>query len=315
MSEREYLTEEEARALWQRAAELQAEAARRAEALNAARPLDGEDAATPEGGAPDGYALTHVRAAALEAGIGDEFVEAALAEVRAQQAVERVGGVERGRPGRLVRTLLRNPPEAIVVSRTVMAAPKEVLRAMEAVLPAAPFGLSLRERTGDPTQGGVLVFDIPGVTGAGRVELMAGPGGVGPAGTGSFAAETLGAGMRQILATVTGHPGDRPFAELTLTGPVAPRLRGNAASVAIFAAAGGGLGWVMGLLVLAVAGATGAAVPFVIAGGIGAGGWGLSWASLSFQRLAWRHGREALERLAAAVATEAEGGWGLSRSD
>ena len=57
----EILSEEEAARLWERAAHLQAEAARRIEAP------DVRGAAT----APAGYALTRVRSAALEAGIAN----------------------------------------------------------------------------------------------------------------------------------------------------------------------------------------------------------------------------------------------------
>ncbi len=66
MAERdpEVLSEEEAARLWERAAQLQAEAAGRIEAPEVT------DAAM----ASPGYALAHVRSAALEAGIASEFV-------------------------------------------------------------------------------------------------------------------------------------------------------------------------------------------------------------------------------------------------
>ena len=69
------LSEEEAARLWERAAQLQAESTGETETP------DVQDARihTP------GYALTHVRSAALEAGIDSEYVETALAELRADR--------------------------------------------------------------------------------------------------------------------------------------------------------------------------------------------------------------------------------------
>ncbi len=76
MTERDpdYVSEEEAAKLWRRAAQLQAEAAQRAEA--AAHETERASLSTPT--TSDGYHLAHVRSAATEAGIGGEFVEAAL---------------------------------------------------------------------------------------------------------------------------------------------------------------------------------------------------------------------------------------------
>ncbi|MCG6958064.1 MAG: hypothetical protein LJF04_18905 [Gemmatimonadetes bacterium] len=115
--EREYLTEAEALRLWERAAQLQAEEARRSEAL-AISETEGDlpgDASSRS----DGYALTHVRTAALEAGIGEEFVEAALAEVHADRATRLAPPGKR----RFSRWLLGNPSEALTVRRTIRASP------------------------------------------------------------------------------------------------------------------------------------------------------------------------------------------------
>ncbi|MEE8147513.1 MAG: hypothetical protein V3T24_07920, partial [Longimicrobiales bacterium] len=86
-SDPEFLTEEEAARLWQRAAQLQAEAARRAEKSGSEKAESkGAESATADVAPPEGYALTHVRSAALEVGITDEFVDAALADLRAERA-------------------------------------------------------------------------------------------------------------------------------------------------------------------------------------------------------------------------------------
>ena len=79
-----FLSEEEAARFWQRAAQLQAEAAQKAEALAGGR--EGEEADVDP---PEGYALTHVRSAALEAGISEKFMDAALADVHAERALPR----------------------------------------------------------------------------------------------------------------------------------------------------------------------------------------------------------------------------------
>ncbi len=72
------LSEERAAAVWQRAAELQAEASKRSEA--AAPPLQllaaAEGSIDPEAG----FRVADVRAAAAQAGISAEFVSLALAE-------------------------------------------------------------------------------------------------------------------------------------------------------------------------------------------------------------------------------------------
>ena len=99
----EFLNEEEAARLWQRAAQLQAEAAQKAEALAEESESEKADVDPSEG-----YALTHVRSAALEVGIGGEFVDAALADLRAERAL-----LEGKRGWRLARRILHHSPDTI----------------------------------------------------------------------------------------------------------------------------------------------------------------------------------------------------------
>ncbi len=126
MAERdpEILSEEEAARLWGRAAQLQAEAAGRVEAPEV------HGAAM----APPGYALAQVRSAALEAGIANEFVDAALDDLRAERAHPKVKKCTS-----LARRFLKHPPDTITVRRVVEATPQEVLSAMEVVFPASRF--------------------------------------------------------------------------------------------------------------------------------------------------------------------------------
>src|SRR5690606_29027988 len=71
-------SDEQARAIWQRASQLQAEAERRGE--ERARQLPARTRGRPDG---EGVDLDDVRIAAEEAGISPEFVQIALAEKNA----------------------------------------------------------------------------------------------------------------------------------------------------------------------------------------------------------------------------------------
>lgn len=141
------LTEEEAARLWQRAAQLQTRALERTEAADRdQRGADDDDEQA-------GYALVHVREAAIEAGISPEYLDAALADMRAERAIR----AER-RGGGLARRFLSDPPDVITVSRLVSAPPRAVLAAMERVFARDAYQLSLTDRRGDPLDGGLLTF-------------------------------------------------------------------------------------------------------------------------------------------------------------
>jgi len=141
--------------LWERAAELQSEAARRVEATT---PPEAES----EGSEPDtaGYALDHVRQAAEEAGIAGEFVDAALAEVTAQNAV---GHQKASLLDRAAGRLLGRAPEFVEVRRVMAATPHDVYQTMQGIFPTAPYNLAVRDIQGDVLDGGVMVFDVPPV--------------------------------------------------------------------------------------------------------------------------------------------------------
>jgi hypothetical protein len=139
-------------AVLKRAAQLQAEAAQRLDERSGALAAGSE----PAGAGPHDFTLEEVRAAALEAGIAAEFVSLAVAETRTtdetslspagDRAATRYFGVSR-------RTL--------EVARTVERPAAQVYAAMQRVLPAHPWYLALRDTTGDPLAGGILVFDAP----------------------------------------------------------------------------------------------------------------------------------------------------------
>lgn len=143
------LSEEQARQLWQRAAELQAEAARQLEARSRALVRPGD---VVEGG----FRLEHVREAASEAGISEEFVELALAE---QAEVGPARGVDRW-----ADRFLGPGARAAVASRTFDRPAADIYASLQRVLPRYQLSL-VDSRGGDPLDGGVLVFDLPALSG------------------------------------------------------------------------------------------------------------------------------------------------------
>ena len=296
----DYVSEEEAAELWKRAAQLQAEAARRAEIAarqDAAEELDSVAATNPS----EGYAVTHVRAAAVEAGIGEEFVDAALADLR----VERVLGSEHS--GGLARRFLGSPREALVASRVINAPIPDVLEAMEAVLPAEPFNLTLKDRRGDPSAGNLLVFDIPSAS----VTGVSQPG---------FAGQASHADLREIYASL--RPIGDTACELTVRGPVAWANSVNAGIGALVTGGGAAIGLGGGSALAAVlGGATAMAgmatlstvlAALAVVGGVVMGAFGAHWFFRKLYRFAVNKGDRALEGLLGAVAMRAERGWGFA---
>lgn len=295
------LSEEEAARLWQRAAQLQAEAARRQDALPAG------DAREEEDSGDDGYRLEHVRAAAVEAGIGGEHLDAALADLRAERTL-----LQSGRGGRYSQWLLDDPPDAIVVRRVISAGPTAVLRSMERIFPREPYHLTLSDRQGDPLDGGLLVFDLDAPSLTIAVEAS------------GFKGQASAADLKQVLVTLRPIEGDLLSTEVTVRGPVARAHTLNAAVgtglVGVAAGVGlafswpmggaiGGALWVAGLLAPTAAAAVGAAATALgtgIAGRLGVEGL------RAMYDYSLGKGRRALEALVSTLAMEAEGGWGLA---
>lgn len=270
----EILTEEEAARLWERAAQLQAEAAGRVRAPE----VDGVETLSP------GYALTHVRAAALEAGIGPEFVETALADVRAERTLAKV---ERGHA--LSRRFLNDPPETITVRRTIEATPQDVFSAMQAVFPDDPFRLTLTDQQGDPLDGGVLVFDIPGISNPFQR---------------GFAFEAGDAGLRQVLVTLRPIEGPTPSCEVTVHSPVTSHNLGFGLGALMSTLAGGAGSAALGVLGVAIGiGPVGAVAGALLGVGVGVKGF------RALYGLAMRRARRAIEGLVGAVAVRATGIW------
>ena len=145
------LTEEEARRLWERAAELQAEADPRGQ-------LSDGDSDVPADTASPGYAVDVVRQAALDAGIDPEFVDKALVEVRTE--------AESGLLDRWADRFLKDAPKWLTVRRTLDASPEETYASLQRVLPNLPYGFNLiGTRGASPLEGGRLIFEVPNQVG------------------------------------------------------------------------------------------------------------------------------------------------------
>ncbi len=277
MTERdpEILSEEEAARLWDRAAQLQAEAAGRVEGPEV------HGAAMP----PPGYALTHVRSAALEAGIANEFVEAALADLRAERTLPNVE-----KSNTLARRFLNHPPNTLTVRRVIEATPQEVFSAMETVFPDEPFRLTLTDQQGDPLNRGLLVFDIQGHST--------------PFSTQGFAFAARDAGLRQVFVSLRPIEGSTSSCEMTVHSPATAHNIGLVLGLLATALTGGaGLGVGIALGVAIGIGPVAAVGGALVGGGLGVKGFRALYA------YSMRRARKALEGLIGAVAARAKGVW------
>lgn len=296
---RTFLKEEEAVRLWKRAAELQSESARRAE-LSADEPPQAEPEDLSES---EGYALAHVRAAALEAGIEDEFVEAALIEINSRNVLP---ARPSGRVDRLARWFLDADSDFVEASRVVDAPFDRIVQAMEKVCPAEPFNLSFKDRHGDLRSGGMLVFKIDGAG------FVAKPGWVG---------ETSWADLREIYVSIRPLGGDAAGCEVTLRSPVAWARGLNFAIGGTVSGVGGAAGLGLGALAAEGLGSLSAVLaggPFgaviatlVVVLGVLSGGGAFMFGFRALYDHGMRKGEGALTQLLAAISLEAQGGWGI----
>lgn len=259
------LSRDDANTVWRRAAELQAEAAARLEArmriateghqrmITSAHPSpqSGEDA-PPNPDSPgqpvpsDGYSLRDVRAAAAEAGISQQYVVLALAELSASPGALRREGSSSPRIERLARRILGTTQPTLSVSRVFRHPPGAILPALGRALQAKPFSLSLRETLGGhPLDGGILVFEIPkpGFADANYKWTWARQG--------AFSPEA-----RVTLAAVPGDPRACEVSmQIDLRRGLGPNLAGYVAGVGGTGMIGALIGLVIGKAGLSLAGA------------------------------------------------------------
>jgi len=299
-SDPNFLSEEEATRLWQRAAQLQAEAVRRTERPGSETSESEPDEREPEAGAPpEGYALAQVRAAALEVGITAEFMNAALVDLHAERALPQ------GKRGwRLARWFLKDPPETQIARRVIEAAAADVLSATGAVFPAEPYRMTLTDRQGDPLEGGFLTFDIQGLNSPFPRD---------------FALEAKYGGIRQVFLSLQPIEGATPSCVVTLRSPVAWSHNQDLAVGGIVTGIAGGVGLGLGLAgaaTIAAIGLTGIGAllaPAVLIAGVTTGGGLGATGYRAMYRYAMRRGQRALDGLLGAVASRAEGGWGITK--
>jgi len=157
------LSEDHARAVWQRAAQLQAEAAHRMERTAALPPAreTGNDRDPTSGQ----FRVRDVEAAAIEAGISRQYVALALAEVKTRVASGGGLSVSSEAQDRRLTLFMGTADRALSVSRTIPGAPKDVLAALGQVFTTPPRGLELVDTlNGHPLDGGVMHFRMPRFT-------------------------------------------------------------------------------------------------------------------------------------------------------
>lgn len=151
------LDEETARAVWLRAAQLQADASRRVQdrSAKAAEVATGLQPAAPT----SGYRRSDVEAAGVEAGIGEEFLQLALAELPDDEAA--LPAAHEFENDRLTSLVLGNVERSLRVSRVIAAPPVRTLESVGQVFPAAPWHLIFRDTVGGhPLDGGVITFGV-----------------------------------------------------------------------------------------------------------------------------------------------------------
>ena len=266
------MNEDDAKAIWLRAAELQAEAAVKSEA--ATRQLTEAVDRSSDG---DGISPEVVRAAAVEAGIGSEFVELALAERDSGLAPPKK---LTGWKDRSATRLLGTDERRIDVSRVIEAAPAEVLAVMQRILPNPPYSIVLRDTVGaDPLNGATLLFEVPKISAMNYT---------------TFSYKMAWADLKELRFTLRPRA-DGAHTEVSIHVPLHHSRRVNwIASVALTGTSAGFGGLLTGAVVAKSAVLVGAAVaaPFV-AGAVATGALG-AWGMRAAYRAGLRKGREEL---------------------
>ena len=179
------------------------------------------------------------------------------------------------------------------MSRTVGQSPARVFDALRQVLPAHPWYLTLRDSSGDPLAGGILLFDIPGVTGAPGAPL---------------AAHAASLGLHQLRVMLRAPHGRLEACEIVVSAGLGQGLRRNSRAAGIFAGSLGAMGAGGGAAIAAAAGVAGAllALPAVaglaLLGGSAALGYGAGY------RHSLRTLTQALEHMLRAVDAHARTG-------
>jgi len=251
------LSEEEARALWERAARLQAEAASRQ------LPAPSDDGEADEPPTEGGLSLDVVRRAAVEAGIDPTFVDDALIELDD-------AGPARPVDARAARYLDDDVP-ASRISKVIDASLDDTYLALQRVLPRPPYGLTLKRVDGpDPREGGALIFEVPYSAAAANGLQVSGPA-VDIRHYADF--KELRVRMRALEPADDGTP--RTEVEVVASRMHTKRVNYwvGASFGGVAAAVAGAAGSLIAGSVLALTGPVGAATIFGVGGVAALGGW------------------------------------------
>ncbi len=233
------LSERQAGLLWRRAAQLQADALQRLDASSMTPSLTSTASSEQKtiGLPTEGYRLRHVQAAAVEAGISEQFVALALAELPAEKSGElaRLEGAswqERRAPH-----ILGTQERSCAVKRIIAAPPAKVLQALGLALQQSPWELTLKDPVGGhPLDGGVLVFDLPGMMGTAMAYNM------------SFTWLGLRHQLeaKQVQVTLRPAPGVQSSTEVTMYTDLRPGVRRNVNAASWWAGGSGVAGALIG---------------------------------------------------------------------
>lgn len=280
----ESVGEAEAHLVWRAAARLQAEAARRLEDRSQTLARGHQSDRAP-GAEPAAFTRAEVTEIAEAAGIDPAFVALAWREVEAEQL--RPSTVS-DRLHRRASAFLGTDAERMSVTRTFRADPEAVLAAMQQVLPADPYRLTLAEVVGDvdALTDAVFIFDVPQVT-------------VQAAQTGGYTPFSYAMSIADLTrAVVTLHPLGDGGTEATVTVDL---RHGKAVNFKVGAWLTGAAAAVLGMVGFAL-GDGGAAVAAAAAGLGASGGGGLTYAGYRAAYAAGlKKGERALDEMLRAV--------------
>jgi eukaryotic-like serine/threonine-protein kinase len=268
------LSEDAAKAVWLRAAQLQADAARRVRerTQQAEAYATGVQPSAPTGG----YRRVDVEAAAVEAGIGAEFVQLAMAEL--PSAAEGGGVVVAdGAPrDRLATFIVGTTDRSLQVTKVLHATPARTLESIGRIFPGHPWNLTFEDTVGGhPLDGGVLTFSVREMTAGDYV--------------GAAATSTLRYYLSVIDAyrlRVRLHPlaNDPRRCEVTITVDLRAGVAKNAKYGMLFGGGFGAAGAAVGIALSAAKGAMLLAAPIglgalAVMGGlmVGAYRWSFRW--------------------------------------
>jgi hypothetical protein len=269
--EQDRLSEEAARSIWRRAAQLQAEAERRLEESHRLPVTKGRADSRTDDLHPD-----DVRAAAEEAGIAPEFVQIALAEASASIGPSSVMSRSDSRGARL---FLGATQQTIEATATVPGSVDSVSAAVLRVFSGNPCLLQAGEVAELPSwQGRVIVFNVPKFDWSATANLP-------------FVEKAAAIGLKQLHVAVRPLAGESATCEVVVAGDLQPGMRKYwrwSAATSVGATAAGGAAGVGFAAASAVAGAL-LIVPAVLGAAV------LSGASVGAWILGYRSYRSAVE--------------------